>query len=420
MSHIEMRERPSSGGGLVHRLGRILGNDLMPPVILLGATALALAWANSPGSGLYGRIFATPLTVGVGEVAVTKPLLLWINDGLMAVFFLYVGLELKRELLVGKLAGYKQAALPIFAAIGGMAVPALFYLVFNQGGSGARGWGIPMATDIAFALGVLALLGSRAPIALKVFVTAVAVVDDMGAVAVIALFYTDQVALGALGAAGLLLLGLVGLNRAGVRGLAPYLLGGAALWVAVLQSGVHATVAGVALAMTIPMAGRDGSRPLITLEHALAPWVLLAVVPIFALANAGVALGGAGGPSLGGPVVLGIVAGLVLGKPLGVLGMAWLAMRLGWAERPADVTWTHLAAAGMLTGIGFTMSLFIGQLAFGPGPLLESAKLGVLAASALSAVGAGAVLVLARGGAEEERPRLRREEVPSEEVPRAA
>ena len=365
-------------------------------VLLLAAAAAAVAWANSPLADGYFGLWGRELTLGLGDASLTKPLLLWVNDGLMAVFFLLVGLEIKRELMGGELSSPRRAALAFAAALGGMVVPALLYAAFNAGGPGERGWGIPMATDIAFALGVLALLGSRAPLALKVFLTAVAIVDDLGAVLVIALFYTSQVSLAALAAAAGALAVLWAMNRAGIRRLPPYALVGFVLWVAVLKSGVHATVAGVLLAMAIPVAARAGEAksPLARLEHALHPWVAFAILPVFALANAGVALGAGASAALASGVTAGVVLGLVVGKQVGVLAFAWLAVRLGIAELPRGIGWGHIHAAACLCGIGFTMSLFIGGLAFGDPALLDQAKVGILAASLLSGVLGAALLAL--------------------------
>ena len=351
-------------------------------VLLLAAALLAFAWANSPFADAYTALWAFrpfPFLDGVG---MNKSLVLWVNDLLMAVFFFVVGLEIKRELVGGELSTLRKAMLPLVAAVGGMVVPALIYTAFNAGGPGAAGWGIPMATDIAFALGILALLGSRVPVGLKIFLTAVAIVDDMGAVIVIALFYTSQVSVVALGVAVVALGGLYALNRAGVVRVPLYLLLGAVLWVAVLKSGVHATVAGVLLAFTIPARGEGA--PLLRLEHALHPWVAFGVMPIFALANAGVMLGG--GAGILNPVTLGVVCGLVAGKAVGVLGAALVALRVGWSDLPAGVTRGHLVGASLLCGVGFTMSLFIATLAFGPSALLDSAKVGILIASALAGV----------------------------------
>jgi NhaA family Na+:H+ antiporter len=414
-------------------------------LLLLGAALAALVWANSPAGGSYFRLWQTVGTAGLGGLTISKPLLLWINDGLMAIFFFVVGLEIKREVLIGELAEPKKAALPIAAAIGGMAVPAALYALFNTGGPGAPGWGVPMATDIAFALGVLALLGRRVPLALKIFVTAVAIVDDLGAVLVIALFYTEKVSLAMLGAGVAFLVALVLLNRSGVRRTWPYALLGAAVWVAFLKSGVHATVAGVLVALTIPARRRidapeflrraelllaefredvaPGRReptadqrdslhalegaaeklgtPLTRLEHALHPLVAFFIMPVFALANAGVAVEGNLLATLGQPVSLGVIVGLFLGKQVGVLGAAWLAARAGVAVMPVGVRWRQVWGVSLLCGIGFTMSLFIASLAFPDPALLDAAKVGILAGSLVSGLVGAAVLLRPAPGAAE-------------------
>ena len=379
---------------VVARVRRSLGGDAFPGVLLMGSTLLALLWANSVAAPMYRSLWEAPLSLGLGDLSLTKPLLLWVNDGLMAIFFLFVGLEIKREVVEGELSSWRQAALPLAAAVGGMLVPALLYLSVAGGTPAARGWGVPMATDIAFALGVLAVLGTRAPLSLKVFLTAVAIVDDLGAVAVIALFYTEQISVQALIVAAGLTVALWSMNRGGVRRLAPYLLVGAVLWVAVLKSGVHATVAGVVLAAMIPLARKGDHSPLVELEHALKPWALMLIVPVFALANAGVALNGfeEGGSAGSTAAMWGIMLGLVIGKPIGIVGLSWLAVRMNWTALPAGMAWGHVWAAGMLAGIGFTMSMFIGQLAFASGPVLEAAKLGILGGSALSMGGAAVML----------------------------
>jgi Na+:H+ antiporter, NhaA family len=395
-------------------------------ILLLICTAIALAWANSPWVDSYQRIWATIVTVDAGPVHLSKPLLLWVNDGLMAVFFFVVGLEIKREFLVGELASPRQAALPIAGAFGGVVVPALIYTAFNQGGEGAHGWGIPMATDIAFALGIMALLGSRVPIALTVFLAALAIADDIAAVLVIAVFYTANIHWGVLIAALGCLVALGVLNWLGTRSPLVYVLFGLALWYFVLKSGVHATVAGVLLAMFIPartrvdpegyvLEGRellyrfesscrpgssflendeqqaalqaiedlseDVQPPLHRLEHGLHPWVSFLIMPVFAFANAGVVFRGESAPSISHPVVFGVALGLFFGKPIGIFAASWLAVRLRVAELPAGVRWSHIHGAGWLGGIGFTMALFIAGLAFGGGPLLANAKLGILMAS---------------------------------------
>jgi len=403
-------------------------------ILLLAAAALALVWANSPWSASYFAVWQTEVRVGAAGVELAKPLILWINDGLMAVFFFVVGLEIKRELLVGELASPGKAALPIAAAIGGMVVPAGIYALINVGGEASAGWGIPMATDIAFVLGIAALLGSKVPTALKIFLTALAIVDDLGAVLVIALFYTEKISWIALGVAAALLVVLAVANRLGVRSLLVYGIVGAAVWVAVLKSGVHATVAGVLLAMTIPVRTRipiedflargralldrleanvsgqpmvshdrlasvialedaceKVESPLHRLEHGLHGWVSYFIMPVFALANAGVALGG-GLSGLVAPAGLGVLLGLVLGKQIGVAGFSWLAVKSGVARLPGGVTWRHVYGAAWLAGIGFTMSLFIANLAFGAGELLDGSKLAILCASVVAAVGGWLVL----------------------------
>ena len=400
-------------------------------ILLSLCTVAALAWANSPWSESYAGLWQTKLTAGFGSLALSKPLILWINDGLMAVFFFVVGLEIKREVLAGELSSLKHAALPLAGALGGMIVPALIYTAFNAGGEGARGWGIPMATDIAFALGALALLGDRVPLSLKVFLTALAIVDDIGAVLVIAVFYTSAIWWASLAVGFLFLAMMTGANLAGFRHPLVYILLGIALWIAFLKSGVHATVAGVLMAMTIPSRSRieavefveygrgaldDFERaaesnpdlltnqdqqaaihllenacelaatPLQRMEHALHPWVSFFIMPVFALANAGVALDGRLASALVAPVSLGVIAGLVLGKQIGITLFSWLAVRTGFAALPEQVTWRQIYGVAWLGGIGFTMSLFIANLAFGDGSSLSEAKLAILTASLVAGV----------------------------------
>jgi NhaA family Na+:H+ antiporter len=378
-------------------LRELVGNPAAPGVALMVAALVAFTWANTPWSATYFQLLETPVAVAVGEAGLHKPLLLWINDGLMALFFLMVGLEVKREIAQGELSSLRKAALPVAAAIGGMVVPALLYAALNLGGPGQAGWAIPMATDIAFALGVLALLGDRVPSSLKVFLAALAVADDIGAVAVIALFYTSKLSLTALAvAAGLGALLLV-LNRLRVQNLGLYLLVGAALWVAVLKSGVHATIAGVILAMAVPLSGEedDDHSPLVHLEHTLHPWVSWLVLPIFALANAGVAVVGADLQLLH-PVALGTAAGLLIGKSAGIPAFSWLAVRLDLGVLPDGATWRHVVGVGLLGGIGFTMSIFVAGLAFTDPALLDTAKLGILGSSLTAGVLGAALL---HGGA---------------------
>lgn len=363
-------------------LRRFLDSEASGGLVLMAVAALAMLTANSPAATTY---FAA-LHAHLGGLSVLH----WINDGLMSLFFLLVGLEIKRELLDGQLSHPARRILPGIAALGGMAAPAAIFVAINAGDAAAlKGWAIPTATDIAFALGVLSLLGSRVPTSLKVFLTALAILDDLGAVLIIALFYTSDLNLPALGLAAMALAALVALNRLKVLRLAPYLLIGAILWVLVLRSGIHATIAGVALALTIPLRRRDAApddetSPLHRLEHALAPWVGFLIIPLFGFANAGVSLAGAGVDSLLAPVPLGVAAGLFLGKQLGVFGACWLAIRLRWAELPAFAGWRQLYGVCLLCGVGFTMSLFIGLLAFDAPHLQDATKLGIIVGSLAS------------------------------------
>ena len=359
-------------------------------LLLIAAALLALLISNSPFAHFYSSLLDVPVAVQVGALNINKPLLLWINDGLMAIFFLLVGLELKREVVYGQLATPSQIILPGAAAIGGMLVPALVYAWFNQGDSEAmRGWAIPMATDIAFALGVLALLGSRVPTSLKLFLMTLAIIDDLGAIIVIALFYSSELSSLSLMLAGAALIGLFALNRMGVRQLGPYLLLGLFLWVCVLKSGVYATLAGVALAFFIPVKGDDPEHsPLATLEHALHGWVAFGILPLFAFANAGVSLQGMNLQSFLQPVPLGIAAGLLLGKTVGVLGLTAIAVFTRMARLPEGANWGQLLGVAVLCGIGFTMSLFVGSLAFTPdvSPYAGQDRMGILTGSLLAAV----------------------------------
>jgi NhaA family Na+:H+ antiporter len=369
-------------------LREFLASEAAGGVVLMAAAALALIVANSRFSAGYFALLAAY----VGPLSVLH----WVNDALMAVFFLLVGLEIKCEFINGQLATWPQRILPGAAAAGGMAAPALIYVALNLGTpENLRGWAIPSATDIAFALGVLALLGRRAPASLKVFLVALAIIDDLGAVAIIAAFYTAELSAVWIGVAAVTLAALVGLNRAGVRRLWPYLLLGVVLWAVVLKSGVHATLAGVVLALTIPI-GKGDDSPLHRLEHVLQGWVAFGIVPLFGLANAGVSFAGMSLASLLAPVPLGVALGLFLGKQIGVFGVAWLLIKLRWADRPDGATLVQLYGVALICGIGFTMSLFIGLLAFPTSPALQDAvKLGVLGGSLVSALAGAAVLLLA-------------------------
>ncbi len=358
--------------------------------LLIGATALALLFSNSFIAPLYHWFLHLPVEIRVGPLQLAKDLYLWVNDGLMAVFFLLIGLEVKREILEGHLSSLRRAALPGIAAVGGMAVPAAVYLAFNHGDPVAReGWAIPTATDIAFALGILTLLGRRVPVSLKVFLTALAIIDDLGAIVIIAVFYTTQLSVSSMVVAGVALAVLVVLNRSGVTKKAAYFIVGTILWVSVLKSGVHATLAGVALAFTIPLRARDERgeeySPLKEIEHNLHFWVAFFILPLFAFVNAGVDMRPISLQQMGGTVPLGIMLGLFLGKQLGVFGFSWLAVRLGLATLPAGAGWRQFYGVSVLTGIGFTMSLFISSLAFTDDALYQyTDKLAILAGSAAS------------------------------------
>jgi Na+:H+ antiporter, NhaA family len=385
-------------------LRRFLDSEASGGIVLMAAAAAALLVANSPlSSSYFGALHAY-----VGPLSVQH----WINDALMALFFLLVGLEIKREFLDGQLSTWRRRVLPGICALGGMAVPALIYVAINNGDPSAlRGWAIPTATDIAFALGVLSLLGNRVPASMKIFLTALAIIDDLGAVVIIALFYTSELQLWALTGAAAVMAALIGMNRLGVRSLLPYMALGVLLWVFVLKSGVHATVAGVALAMTVPLvknqAKGDGTTysPLHALEHALHRFVAFVVVPVFGFANAGVALGGTTLSSLAQPLTLGIAAGLVAGKVIGVFATAWLAVKAGLADAPANAAPMHVLGVALLCGIGFTMSLFVSLLAFPDlAALQDAAKIGILAGSVVAAILGSLVLVLSpRPGGKEAR-----------------
>jgi NhaA family Na+:H+ antiporter len=380
---------------------RFFASESAGGIVLAIAAVLALVVSNSTLGGWYQRFLAFPGEVRIGAEALVlaKPLILWVNDLWMAVFFFLVGLEIKREFVEGELASRAQAVLPAAAALGGMVVPALIYAAINAGDPVAlRGWAIPAATDIAFAIGIVMLLGSRVPASLKVFLTAVAIIDDLGAIVVIALFYTHQLSGTMLLGAGLAGLLLAVLNRQKVMRADLYIVVGLVMWLCVLKSGVHATLAGVVTALAIPMRDAHGDSPLEALEHGLHPWVAFLVLPMFAFANAGVSLAGVSLQTLLSPLPLGIAVGLVAGKAIGVFGTSWLLVRLGWAAPPGGASWMQLFGVCVLCGIGFTMSLFIGGLAFdGQGPLYETQlKLGVLGGSIVA--GVLGTLILLRGG----------------------
>lgn len=416
---------------IIDSLTRFTHNAAFSGVLLIVVSVVALLWANSSASAFYFGIWENKITVGFGDNVLSKPLLLWINDGLMAMFFFVIGLEIKRELNAGELSSWRKAAMPVFAAIGGMIVPALFYFAFNQGLPSKDGWGIPMATDIAFSLGVLALLGKRVPLSLKIFLTALAIVDDLGAVMVIAFFYTSDIIFSNLMLGATFLGVMIIMNLAGVRNTLAYAIPGIlGIWLAFLLSGVHATIAGVLAAFAIPATARidrsdfrdqllsladripaernkktqylDNEEqevvlglkqtctfyepPLQALERALHPLVVFLIMPVFALSNTGVVIEDGLASAIGSPIGLGIVFGLVLGKPVGILLFSWLAKRLGIASMPEQTTWTQLAGVGLLAGIGFTMSLFVTSLALDDPALVTQAKISILAASFISGV----------------------------------
>lgn len=387
---------------------RFLHIEAVGGMVLLAAAAIALAWANSPFAAGYHGLWHMPLTFGLGDYVVSQSLHFWINDALMTVFFLVVGMEIRREIHDGALASPAQAALPLAAALGGVAVPALIYLAINGQPPLSHGWAVPTATDIAFAVGVLALLGKSVPGSARVFLLALAIIDDIVAVLIIAAFYSGGLDHSGLLAAAAGILMVLGLQRTGVGSAWAYVLPGAVLWAGLLQTGAHPTLAGVILGLMTPVlperrprwAQREPIAPVIRVQAALHPWVAYGVMPLFALANAGVTLEGVDlSASSSQAVMLGVAAALAVGKPLGILAASWLAVRLGGCRLPPDAAWGEVALVGLLAGIGFTMSIFIATLAFGDENLLGAAKLGVLLASALAAATGlawGAVLVARR------------------------
>jgi len=406
-------------------------------ILLFAFTVAAIVWSNSRWSDSYEEWWHTPISFGFGAIIFSKSLLHWINDGLMTVFFFVVGLEIKREILIGELSSFRKAMLPVVAAVGGMAIPALIYVGFTRGTPAVSGWGIPMATDIAFSLGVLTLLGKRVPIQLKIFLTAFAIVDDIGAVIVIAFFYASGIVWGHLAIAGFVLILLVSANWLGVRHLLLYTVLGVILWLAFLESGIHATVAGVLFATTIParsnldkqgflkkshsildqlegdnprqvtsdseerdqsmvqdpgQVDEDVKSPVQRFEHSLHPWVVFVIMPLFAFANAGVRFEEGLGSMMLDSVPLGLFLGLVLGKQIGITLFSWVAVKSRLASLPSAVTWRHIYGVAWLGGIGFTMSLFIAGLAFGDGPLMGESKVGIYAASLIAGVGGWLIL----------------------------
>ena len=383
---------------MITGIERLFKHEAAGGVALMAAALLALIVANSSLAGVYDSVLAAKLSITINDEGLAKPLILWINDGLMAIFFFLIGLELKRELLEGKLKNPRDVMLPGVAAIGGMAVPAIFFAAINWNSPETLpGWAIPAATDIAFALGLLALVGSRAPASLKVFLLTLAILDDLGAIMIIALFYTANLKVMYLALALLPLAAMGWMNARGAHRVAPILFLGVVLWVLVLKSGVHATLAGVITAFFIPLKDRWGKSPLHSLEHGLEPWVAFFIVPVFAFANAGVSFAGMSMEAITSPLTIGIVAGLVLGKQVGVFGATWLVVKSGLAHLPHGANWAHVYGLSALAGIGFTMSLFIGGLSFADPALMNEVRLGVLVASAISAiVGYGVLMAVSR------------------------
>lgn len=378
-------------------------------ILLVIFTFLALIFANSGLADLYDTILYTKFSVLYGDVGLSKSLLYWINDGLMALFFFLVGLEVKREFIRGELSSKETALLPAIAAVGGMAIPALiYYAITHENDIFVHGWAIPSATDIAFALGILALLGSRAPVALKILLTAIAVMDDIGAVVIIALFYTSDLTIPALVIAAVCIVALFILNRSGTQRLNLFIMVGIILWIAVLKSGVHATLAGVVTAFFIPLkrTSPEGYSMGESLEHALHPWVVFLILPIFAFANAGVSFEGMDFGILFEPVTLGIILGLFFGKQIGIFGTIWVTDKIGIARKPDSVTWQHIYGLAALCGIGFTMSLFIGTLAFTSAELEREVRLGVLVGSTLSAILGTIILLSAKPAVKTDHPSL--------------
>ena len=381
---------------LIRALDRFFSHEASGGVLLMASAVLALIVANSSLAGLYEGALGSYLAVTLNGEGLEKPLILWINDGLMAIFFFLIGLELKRELLEGKLKNPADVLLPGMAAVGGMALPALVFVMFNWGNAATiGGWAIPAATDIAFALGILALVGSRAPASLKVFLLTLAILDDLGAILIIAIFYTAELKIDYLYLALIPLAGLIWLNMRGAHRMAPMILLGAIMWFFVLKSGVHATLAGVVTAFCIPLKDKWGKSPLHSIEHNLAPYVLYLIVPVFAFANAGVVLKGMTFAALLAPLPLGIALGLIVGKQLGVFGITYLMVKSGLARMPDGANWAHIYGVACLAGIGFTMSLFIGSLSFEDAALMNQVRLGVLSGSAVSAILGYAVLIMA-------------------------
>ncbi|WP_417246942.1 Na+/H+ antiporter NhaA [Celeribacter sp.] len=402
---------------LLRKLEQFFDSEISGGIVLMVAAVAAMIVANSSLHPYYDGALSSYFTVQLGENGLSKPLILWINDGLMAVFFLLVGLELKHELMEGKLKNPRDVVLPGMAAVGGMLMPALIYFALNISSPETHsGWAIPAATDIAFALGILALVGDRVPSSLKVFLLTLAILDDLGAILIIAFFYTAELHLDYLFLALIPLAIMFYLNRSGIHRIAPIILLGAVLWVLVLKSGVHATLAGVITAFFIPIKDKWGKSPLHSLEHALSPYVFFLIVPIFAFANAGVVLSGVTLADVFSPLPLGIALGLIAGKQIGVFGMTWALVKLGIARKPFGATWLHIYGVSALAGIGFTMSLFIGGLSFEDAFYMNEVRIGVLSGSVISAIIGFTVLRLAPSEEDNKEDKVEDAEITAAEV----
>ncbi|MGX2949820.1 Na+/H+ antiporter NhaA [Ursidibacter sp. B-7004-1] len=376
---------------MIQQIKQFLKMESAGGVLLLIFATFAMIFANSPLKELYFDFLEMPVSIQIGLFSIHKPLLMWVNDGFMAVFFILVGLEVKREMLVGALSSYQKAIFPAIGAVGGMVVPALIYALLNLSyPEHQSGWAIPMATDIAFAVGVLALLGKRVPFGLKIFLLALAIIDDLGAIVVIAIFFSHELSTTALISAAIAIVVLIAMNRLKVTALCAYLVVGIILWASVLKSGVHATLAGVIIGFCIPLKGKNGEKPLLELEHILAPWCSFVILPLFAFSNAGVSLSGMGLHSLTSTLTLGVALGLIVGKTLGVFSFSYLAVKLGIAKLSDGVNLKQIFAVAVLCGIGFTMSMFLAGLAFGgeeaDGKFMSLARLGILIGSSISAI----------------------------------
>jgi len=374
---------------LLSPIDRFLSIEASSGIVLLASAVLALGWANSPWRAAYQNLIYAPIGWRVAGFAFERNVEFFVNEGLMVVFFFVVGLEIKRELHSGELSDRRRAALPALAALGGMLAPAGIYLLFNAGTPAADGWGVPMATDIAFAVGALTLLGKRVPPALRILLLALAVIDDLGAIIVIALFYSGGIKLAALGVAGAGILLILLMQKLRFRSPWAYVIPGIVIWAGTLASGVHPTIAGVAIGLCTPVrapSGQDGPSPAERVQQALHRWVAFGIMPVFALVNAGVSVGDARLTDGGATLLIGVVVGLAVGKPIGVMCASWIAVRAGVAALPAGVRWSGVFVVGLVAGIGFTMALFIATLAFPPGPLIEVAKLGIMLASLVAGV----------------------------------